>query len=184
MANDDLLISAFLDAVERDVRIAFDVAGVHGLLGALNSRTRFRYTAIARLAGGLEIEALYDRDLPSATEQQAEPWLLLAAADVAAELGVVDAVDGNTFDFSNEHRASGHYCVGASLRDEAGRIWGVLYHCDRRPRLAGAYEHRVLDHIGARLRSETDRAPRFARTMKSKIVRADEAEIVRAAGST
>ena len=143
----------FFSEIARNCAGILSTAGPHAVLAYLNSRTRFRFSAIYRADPPLLHNVyLFDRENPG----------LNLGGDVAR----IDdtycsfvCADGRPFDTPNapkDVRLVAHvsrdrvlsYC-GAAIRRESGVIWGTLCHYDVRPRVMHASESEVLEVVAS-----------------------------------
>lgn len=121
------------------------------VLGALNARTRFRFSGLYRVEPPLlRNVALFDRENP----------LLRAGGgcsaldDTYCSVVAADGVPFRTADARADPRLVAHSArssvlsyVGVPVRGRDGRIAGTLCHFDSRPRLAPAGEIAVLEAV-------------------------------------
>jgi hypothetical protein len=143
----------FFSEIARNCAGILSTAGPHAVLAYLNSRTRFRFSAIYRADPPLLHNLyLFDRENPS--------------FNLAGDVARIDETycsfvcgDGRPFSTPNasrDDRLGAHvardrvlsYC-GAAIRRESGVIWGTLCHYDVRPRIVPRSESEVLEVAAA-----------------------------------
>lgn len=139
-------------------RSAFDLGGLQGALGFLNSRTSYRYTAIYRLDGAMMRNIhLYDR-LGENPTQLSE----IALGDsfcqfVMKEGGFQTANSGEDARLSNHaYRGIMNSYFGLPLSRKPGTIYGTLCHFDVEPMAISADEIPLLEAVSAELMAHLD----------------------------
>ena len=143
----------FFSEIARNCAGILSTAGPHAVLAYLNSRTRFRFSAIYRADPPLLHNLyLFDRENPSVN----------LAGDVARldDTYCSFVCDGGrpfqSRNASKDDRLRTHvardrvlsYC-GAAIRRESGVVWGTLCHYDVRPRIIPRSESEVLEVVAA-----------------------------------
>jgi hypothetical protein len=144
-ATNDVIARTFFAAIETDLLVAGRMAGVHGMLGCLNARARYRFTGIYPLVqrGVTRMAYLYDRELPGPANTDDPDFARIALAIVAAERPSGAATEVRRLTTIEAG-------VGAMLLSGDGLPWGVLCHFDLRLRAAPPTELPVLKFLGAR----------------------------------
>ena len=126
-------------------------------LARLNSRTRFRFTGLYRVAPPyLRNLYLYDRENPNLNVSGEISRLDETYCAIVCAVGHLFA----TVNSDNDVRLATHaarervisYC-GVPIRRESGVIWGTLCHYDVRPRLLPRFETEVLQQVALMLGS-------------------------------
>lgn len=147
------VVRAMLDGVERDVIVAHSIGGVHGVLGTLNARTRFRVTALCPLAPGrVTPVSVYDRDNPRGQLDASRREVCSVARMIcddfeAARIGGDGTPAAPASRLGTDAFASR---AGALVFTTTGDVWGVLLHYDLRLRTTTPKERLILDHLGRR----------------------------------
>ncbi|MEO7083173.1 MAG: hypothetical protein ABI442_06840, partial [Gemmatimonadaceae bacterium] len=144
---------ALLLGIERDARLAARVGGIHGLLGYLNARLRFRFTAICELSGIAPWHRVYDRNYPAI--QCASDSARAVRTSLTFALGQPgirpDRLGQSLESWADDAALGVQSVLGALVRRADGEPCAVLCHYDLRPRLAHRYDPRILDHVARRL---------------------------------
>ncbi len=126
-------------------------AGLHAALGALNARTRYRFTGLYKAEPPLlHNVALFDRENPSVAASGAVARLEETYCSITRDTGA----PFSTNDAQRDDRLVGHaardsvLCYsGVPIRLDSGVPWGTLCHFDLRPRLLPADELAVLRSV-------------------------------------
>jgi GAF domain-containing protein len=135
---------------ESDFAALLRAFGVRAVLGALNARTRFRFTGLYRVQPPLLLAVcLYDRENPALHLAGGAS----ALSDTYCAIVVGSARAFATADGPADPRLDGHAAlagpvrsyVGVPIRGADGRVSGTLCHYDHRPRLVPPDEAQVLD---------------------------------------
>jgi hypothetical protein len=143
-----------LEAVERDFLLAYRVGGIRTALGTLNARTRFRMTALVSMEPGESAARnVYDRENPRINLDHTADDLSLIAQAIAHDCAAIQRADETSAKRPREMAEAVVVPsrVGALVLTDQGSCWGVLFHFDRRLRLAASSERAILAHLGGRL---------------------------------
>ncbi len=130
---------------------AFRTGGVVAVLGCLNARTRFRYTAVYRADPPmLRTIELFDRENPTLSLSGEVKPLRETYCSITRDTNA----SFQTEDARSDIRLADHaaresvlsYC-GTPIRLASGRVWGSVCHFDVRPRLISAGELAFLEGV-------------------------------------
>lgn len=147
------LVRAMLDGVERDVTVAHRIGGMHSALGALNSRTRYRVTALCPLVPGpLAQVSIYDRDDPGGHLDASLREVCSVALVISEDFNAARATGADEPTAPAARIATDAFAsrTGALVYTLDGGVWGILLHYDLRLRIATLRERMILDHLGRR----------------------------------
>ena len=155
-------------------------AGLHAALGALNERTRYRFTGLYRAEPPLLLNvALFDRENPSVAASGAVARLEETYCSITRRT----AAPFSTDDARRDPRLGAHaardsvLCYsGVPIRLDNGVPWGTLCHFDLRPRLLPPDELAVLASVAPvvadwLLTSDGAISPRVAPAPRDSIAR-------------
>ena len=123
-------------------------AGIHAALGALNARTRYRFTGLYRAEPPLLLNvALFDRENPTVPASGAvarlEETYCSITRNTAAPFTTDDALRDARLT-THAARDSVLCYSGVPIRLDSGVPWGTLCHFDLRPRLLPPDELEIL----------------------------------------
>ncbi|MEC5214466.1 hypothetical protein RCH06_003030 [Polaromonas sp. CG_9.5] len=147
-----------LDQQLAQFRSSFEVGGLHGALGFLNSRTCYRYTAIYRLDGQMMRNIhLYDRLGENPTHLSEIPLGDSFCQFVMKDSGFHTANSGEDKRlFDHAYRGIVNSYFGLPLSRKPGTIYGTLCHFDFEPMAISEDEIPLLEAVSAELMAHLD----------------------------